>query len=498
MKRLLICAAALLLLVSAANAGEKKALLIMIDGLRADALYSVSTPNLDSLRDGSWAEGYKGAYTYQAHTNLEAAPSSATNHVAIATGVTAAKNGVYSNGQTDKGKYDEFPTWLQRFRKNDPNLVSVWIYNWGEDAAIPADATYQNSLGGGFQGDVNLVEETVQILNGTLPDKEGVKGTKWTNGQDVDAIMLYLDSQDMYGHRTGFTVNSDTYFDSVTFNDEAVGKMLAAIKGRPNFANEDWMIVIVSDHGGLFRTHGVVGDKNCYTIPLIVSAKDIEGGKMVGQPQNCCSAAYLMKHMTGAIPEEFDGYIPQTIQEAPADLEKTFTNVADLKAGCPANDFSFVIWFRTNAAQNGDPAIVSNKDWESGRNPGFALATYNDKDGKEWVTLNLGDGTNRDDIKMPTYSEYGDNEWKFLAVTAQKGGNAMLFVGRPHGRLAFISDDVSTLKSFASDLNWNIGNDGTDNYKSKLTGETKGFQYWPAALTIDQINALYKKGLEEK
>ena len=51
MKRLLICAAALLLLVSAANAGEKKAILIMIDGLRADALYSVPTPNLDSLRD---------------------------------------------------------------------------------------------------------------------------------------------------------------------------------------------------------------------------------------------------------------------------------------------------------------------------------------------------------------------------------------------------------------------------------------------------------------
>ena len=152
MKRLLVCAAALLFFASAVLAGEKKAILIMIDGLRSDALYSVATPNLDSLRDGTWAEGYKGAYTYQAHTNLESPPSSATNHVAMATGVTAAKNGVYNNGQTDKGKYDEYPTWLQRFRKHDPNLVSVWIYNWGEDAAIPADATYQNSLGGGFQG----------------------------------------------------------------------------------------------------------------------------------------------------------------------------------------------------------------------------------------------------------------------------------------------------------------------------------------------------------
>ncbi|MBR5161889.1 MAG: alkaline phosphatase family protein, partial [Thermoguttaceae bacterium] len=309
MKRLLIFCAALVLLVSAVQAGEKKALLIMLDGQRADALYSAPTPNYDSLRNGTWAEGYKGAYSFQAHTNLDSAPSSATNHVAIATGVTATKNDVYKNGQTFKGKYDQYPTWMQRLRKADPNLVTVWLYNWSEDGQIPADATYQNSRGGGVEGDVKIIDETIQIINGTFPDTPGVKDTKWTKGADVDAIMLYLDSLDMFGHRNGFSVNVDPYFENVTFYDEQIGKILAAIKSRPNFANEDWMIVVVADHGGIFKTHGVVGCKNCYTIPLIVSAKDIEGGKMAGQPQNCCSAAYLMKHMTGSVPEEFDGYI---------------------------------------------------------------------------------------------------------------------------------------------------------------------------------------------
>ena len=52
-----------LLLVTAvvARAGEKKGLLIMLDGTRADALLSIDVPNLDSLRLGTWAEGYKGA-----------------------------------------------------------------------------------------------------------------------------------------------------------------------------------------------------------------------------------------------------------------------------------------------------------------------------------------------------------------------------------------------------------------------------------------------------
>ena len=156
MKRLFIFAVALLLFVSAAQAGEKKVLLIMLDGQRADAMFTAPTPNFDALRNGTWAEGYKGAYTFQSHTNLESAPSSATNHVAIATGVTAKKNEVYKNGQTFKGKYDVYPTWMQRLRKADPNIVSVWLYNWGEDGYIPADATYQNSRGGGVDGDVKI------------------------------------------------------------------------------------------------------------------------------------------------------------------------------------------------------------------------------------------------------------------------------------------------------------------------------------------------------
>ena len=54
----------LILLLTAAvtaHAGEKKALLIMLDGARADVLLSANVPNMDSLRLGNWADGYKGA-----------------------------------------------------------------------------------------------------------------------------------------------------------------------------------------------------------------------------------------------------------------------------------------------------------------------------------------------------------------------------------------------------------------------------------------------------
>jgi len=490
MKKLLFILPLLLFCAVSAQASSKKALLIMLDGLRSDAMYSAPTPNLDSLKDGSWAEGYKSAYTLQAHTNLDSPPSSATNHVAIATGVTATKSKVVYNGDFSKGNFADYPSWLWRARQANPDLVSVWLYNWGADASLPCKATYENTRGGGVEGDVKIIREACQILDGSFPDTEGVNGTKWTHGQDVDAVMLYLDSMDILGHGKGFSVNVDEYFKAMTFYDEQIGQLLAAVKSRPSFAQEDWMIVVVSDHGGVYRTHGVVGCENCYTIPMIVTGKNIASGKMVGQPLNCAAAAYLTQFMTGNIPECFDSGIPQTEPEVPASLENSLdeTSLAQIPANLKG-DFSFIIWFKSNGPQDGDPALVSNKDWRSGKNPGLALSVFEEK-GNAAVTLNLGDGSAREDIRQLFYNH---NEWTFFAVTVDRDENAVLYVGTQNGRLSFISDDISTLGTLASGLGWHIGQDGTGNYSSTLNGETRGFRFWPAALTTDQIQALMKE-----
>ena len=479
---------------SAAVAGEKKALLIMLDGLRADALYSAETPNIDSLRDGTWAKGYHGTWTYQAHTNLDAPPSSATNHTAIATGVTATKNNVFQNGQFKQGHYDQYPTWLQRLRKSKPHIVSAWLHNWGDDTDLPTDADYVMAKPNGFDGDMELVEQAKQILAGTFPDTEGLRGTKWSHDKDIDALMLYLDSLDMFGHGHGFSVQVDAYYEKVPTYDQKVGELIQAIKSRPNFAKEDWMIVVVADHGGTGKTHGIVGCKNCYTIPLIVTSKHVKSGQMAGQPINCAVAAYLMKHFTGSVPKDFDGKIAPIHKTPPAKLDAGKLGEGDLAKlkKKPAKDFSFVIWFRANKDQNGDPALVSNKDWKNGQNPGFCLAAnVSDKNGcNAW--LNFGDGKGRDDFKP---LEYKPNEWTFFGVSVEKKGNAVLFVGGQNGRLSFISDSVANLGSFATDYDWHIGQDGTGNYQHSLDGETKGFTFWPAALSIDQMNQLYKEGL---
>ncbi|MBR3219594.1 MAG: alkaline phosphatase family protein, partial [Thermoguttaceae bacterium] len=300
MKRFLFAALFLAALAATALGGEKKSLLIMFDGLRADALYSTPTPNIDSIIDGSWAPGYHASWTYQAHTNLDADPSSATNHVAIITGVTAEKNRCFNNGQIKDALWKEYPSYLSRLRAADPSLVTVWLYNWSENADVQTDATFFGDPRGGYAGDMQNIDRTIAFLNDTFDEPTDYHGQSWTKGTDPDAIGLYLDSLDMYGHRDCFSAFDPEYCRRMEMYDARVGDLLAAIKARPSFDREDWMVVIVADHGGYHGYHGVPLCENCYTIPLIVTSKHTAAGRMLGQPQNCDCAAYLLDHHLGA------------------------------------------------------------------------------------------------------------------------------------------------------------------------------------------------------
>ena len=525
MKRFPLAALFLAALAVTAWGGEKKSLLIMFDGLRADALYSTPTPNIDSIVDGSWAPGYHTSWTYQAHTNLDADPSSATNHVAIITGVTAEKNRCFNNGQTKDALWEEYPSYLSRLRAADPSLVTVWLYDWGENADIKTDATFfSEPPGDDFAGDMRNIDRTIAFLNGTFDEPADYHGQNWIKGTDPDAIGLYLSSLDLYGHRDCFSAFDPEYCRRMEMYDARVGDLLAAIKARPSFDREDWMIVIVADHGGYRTGHGIELCENCYTIPLIVTSKHTAAGRMLGQPQNCDCAAYLLDHHLGAIPAELDGKIEEVTTDPAPDpdrgkvLEMSFDRaddpdaendpssateryipgvegearyfpgsicLGDLPELATDRGLTFSFWFRTGHEQQGDPPLLSNKDWTTGRNPGIALVTR-----PGFLSLNIADGQgHRDDIGPLDY--YGPGWW-FAAITVLPGQNAVLYLGNQEGRLAFVSDSIAEMETLATNLPWYVGQDGTNNcecvvssfYIDRLNG-------WNRALSTDEVKAVF-------
>ena len=239
MKNLIALAVVAISLASTA-ARKPKALLIMLDGARADALAAARMPAVSSLRDGSWATGYSGAWSLFGQNVPDARPSSAANHTAIFTAVNAAKSRVFNNGQTKDGDYAHWPTWLKRVTDAVPGTKGLFIFSWGEGKQYPSSPNVRFI----HDSDANNGKNLAKIL--TAPDAP-------------DAIQYFIDLPDHGGHSAGFYPFSREYLHALYTSDTYIAAALAAIRSRPTFKDEDWLVMVTADHGGYARSHGMWG-----------------------------------------------------------------------------------------------------------------------------------------------------------------------------------------------------------------------------------------------
>ena len=77
-----------------------------------------------------------------------------------------------------------------------------------------------------------------------------------------DLVVWYIDMPDVAGHIRNFYPHSQSYLNAIHLTDQWIGKVLAAIRNRKNFVDEDWLIAITADHGGYHGSHGLKGGHN--------------------------------------------------------------------------------------------------------------------------------------------------------------------------------------------------------------------------------------------
>ena len=90
--------------------------------------------------------------------------------------------------------------------------------------------------------------------------------------------MVYFGACDETGHRDGFHPSVPSYIKAIETVDSHVGKLLKSIESRPNYENEDWLILISSDHGGQGTGHGKghnvpPGPSGCETRPEVATRR---------------------------------------------------------------------------------------------------------------------------------------------------------------------------------------------------------------------------------
>lgn len=233
MKRLQLLALILCLGVTTAFASQKrKVLFIGIDGVRSDALQAANTPNLDSLIA-------TGAYTYDSWCLgiTVSGPSWST----IFTGVWYQKHGVTDNSYSGShfDVYNMFPKLAKAYK---PNLYASEVMEWP-----PLIDNVPNQYDG----------YNVRIK---VPDGGGVQTASATITQlqnsNLDVMTCYFDAVDLQGHSNGFSPSNPAYIAAIENVDTHIGTIINALHNRPNYANEDWLILLTTDHGGRGTGHG--------------------------------------------------------------------------------------------------------------------------------------------------------------------------------------------------------------------------------------------------
>ncbi len=259
-------------------------LVIALDGLRGDGVSAIDAPNLQAIQQGTWAADYRAAYSLHAQTIKDAVTVSGPNHTSIFTGVTARKHGVIKNDD-DQMRAVIHPDFIKLIEDRRQDIDSVKIAQWKPDHLVPTGADYSFN----DKQDEQCAAVAAKILAG------GYSANGWAAGRDVDVMFVFLDDIDGGGHGSRFAVDEPKYIATVRANDRRVGMMLDAIRSRPNFASEEWMIVLTSDHGGYLGRHGD-WEADCYNIPFIVSSKATESGELVGVPGNVDTTATVLTH----------------------------------------------------------------------------------------------------------------------------------------------------------------------------------------------------------
>ena len=232
-----------------------KALVVGIDGVRADALEKADTPTIDMLvRHGAWS--------FAAHTQLQAPTKSGPGWASVLSGVDAAKHGVQSNDATDMAEIDPaYPSFLTRIR-DQLGLTTAAVVNW-----VPIMMMVPETSADTLEiGDDAMVGEKMSALL-----RDGNHGVHF----------VHLDEVDGQGHTAGFSADNPAYLDEITECDTYLGDMVDAVLDRPAVSVEDWLFVVTTDHGGYGTGHGPM-DADNQTIWLVVAGAGVAPAPLPG------------------------------------------------------------------------------------------------------------------------------------------------------------------------------------------------------------------------
>ena len=207
-------------------------LMVLLDGWRPDVIAAAHSPTLDMMMQDS-------AYSMEAR--VEDTAISGSGHSSFLTGVHRDKHNVHGNSFGD-ANYQEYPYWFNLLKYERPEMHTAAYHNW-----LPMANTALDFSVCGYCVDMYVTGSDNSIATQLATDLAN---------QQMDAVTIVIDAPDAAGHGYGFHPSIPQYVAAMNQSDAWLGMIMDAIFARTNYAEEDWMVIISSDHAGSGYGHG--------------------------------------------------------------------------------------------------------------------------------------------------------------------------------------------------------------------------------------------------
>lgn len=229
---------------------NRKVVFVIADGIPYDVIQSHEMPNLKKMvKKGALVEAYVGG---EKNGYSQTPTISAVGYNSLLTGTWVNKHNIWDN-DIAAPNYNYWNVY-RFFKAQYPNKKTAIFSTWEDNRTKLVGSAVKEA--GNLQPD--FVFDGYEHDKNKFPhDKDGhfynkidnfviEKACETFKTSAPDLSWIYLEYTDEMGHRHG---DSPEFFNALNQLDTQIGKLYSTIEQREKNNNEEWMIIITTDHG---------------------------------------------------------------------------------------------------------------------------------------------------------------------------------------------------------------------------------------------------------